>query len=173
MSSRPKSGVQQVITLAARVAALCAAVALLGKSDTSALTLAGFEIDADNPNASDALFAGSATDWAENGSSAAEGVFLLGTSGSPDFLGCYGSDISVNPAVAGTAGLICDGSSDSRFDGNGGDTVVEPEENIVSPGGKQIDDIWNIKQGGVTPKDDAIAIRPAMPIPSLTTAFWS
>ena len=154
MSSRPKSGVQQVITLAARVAALCAAVALLGKSDTSALTLAGFEIDADNPNASDALFAGSATDWAENGSSAAEGVFLLGTSGSPDFLGCYGSDISVNPAVAGTAGLICDGSSDSRFDGNGGDTVVEPEENIVSPGGKQIDDIWNIKQGGVTPKDD-------------------
>ena len=154
MSSRPKSGVQQVITLAARVAALCAAVALLGKSDTSALTLAGFEIDADNPNASDALFAGSATDWAENGSSAAEGVFLLGTSGSPDFLGCYGSDISVNPAVAGTAGLICDGSSDSRFDGNGGDTVVEPEENIVSPGGKQIDDIWNIKRGSVTPKDD-------------------
>src|SRR2546422_206497 len=122
MSSRPKSGVQQVITLAARVAALCAAVALLGKSDTSALTLAGFEIDADNPNASDALFAGSATDWAENGSSAAEGVFLLGTSGSPDFLGCYGSDISVNPAVAGTAGLICDGASDSRFDGNGGAT---------------------------------------------------
>src|SRR5256712_3774152 len=154
MSSRPKSGVQQVITLAARVAALCAAVALLGKSDTSALTLAGAEIDADHLAASDALFAGSATDWAEDGGSAAEGVFLLGTSGSPDFLGCYGSDISVNPAVAGTAGLICDGSSDSRFDGNGGDTVVEPEENIVSPGGKQIDDIWNIKRGSVTPKDD-------------------
>src|SRR5881396_2998808 len=105
MSSRPKSGVQQVITLAARVAALCAAVALLGKSDTSALTLAGAEIDADQPAAGDALFAGSATDWAEDGGSAAEGVFLLGTSGSrPDFLGCFGSDLSINPSVAGTAG---------------------------------------------------------------------
>src|SRR2546422_8689648 len=115
MSSRPKSGVQQVITLTARVAALCAAVALLGKSDTSALMLAGFEIDADNPNASDALFAGSATDWAENGSSAAEGVFLVGTSGSPDFLGCYGSDISVSPAVAGTACLPSDGALGSQL----------------------------------------------------------
>jgi len=154
MISGARGGVPKVISVAARVAALCAAAAFLGKSDTSALTLAGFEIDADNPAPGDALFAGSATDWAENGSSAAEGVFLLGTSGSPDFVGCYGSDISVNPAVAGTAGLICDGSSDARFDGNGGDTVVEPEENIVSPGGKQIDDIWNIKQGSVTPKDD-------------------
>ena len=154
MSSGPRGGVWKAVSLAARVAALCGAVALLGKSDTSALTLAGAEIDADQPAAGDALFAGSATDWAENGGSAAEGVFLLGTSGNPDFLGCFGSDLSVNPSVAGAAGFICDGSSDSRFDGNGGDTVVEPEQNIVSPGGKQIDDVWNIKQGSVTPKDD-------------------
>ena len=153
-SSRPQSGVPPVIKLAARVAVLCGAVAFLGKSDTSALTLAGAEIDADQPAAADALFAGAATDWAESGGSPAEGVFLLGTSGNPDFLDCFGSDISVNPSVAGTAGFICDGSSDSRFDGNGGDVVVEPEENIVSPGGKQIQDVWNIKQGGVTPKDD-------------------
>src|SRR6266540_4248377 len=87
-----------------------------------------------------ALCAQSATDWAENGGSTAEGVFLLGTAGNPDFIDCFGSDLSINPAVSGTAGFICDGSSDSRFDGNGGDTVVEPELNIVSPGGKQIQD---------------------------------
>ena len=103
MSSGPRGGVWKAVSLAARVAALCGAVALLGKSDTSALTLAGAEIDADQPAASDALFAGSATDWAENGGSAAEGVFLLGTSGNPDFLGCFGSDLSVNPSVAGNS----------------------------------------------------------------------
>jgi hypothetical protein len=134
--------------------ALCAAVAFLGLSAASAGTLAGSEIDADSPAAVDALFAQSANDWAENGGSAAEGVFLLGTAGNPDFIDCFGSDLSVNPAVSGTAGFICDGSSDSRFDGNGGDTVVEPERNIVSPGGKQVQDIWAIKEGSVTAKDD-------------------
>src|SRR5438093_8698519 len=153
MSSSPSAGISKIINAAARVALLGCAAALLGKSDTSALTLAGAEIDADQPAPADALFASAATDWAGSGSGA-QGVFLLGTSGSPVYTDCFGSDISVNPAVVGTAGLICDGSSDSRFDGNGGDAVVEPEQNIVSPGGKQIDDIWNIKQGGVTPKDD-------------------
>jgi hypothetical protein len=146
----PRGGVWKGV----RVAAFCGAAALLSTSGASASTLAGAEIDADNPAVGDALFAQSATDWAENAGSAAEAVLLLGTSGSPDFVDCFGSDLSINPAVNGTAGFICDGSSDSRFDGNGGDTVVEPEQNIVSPGGKQIHDVWNIKGGGVTPKDD-------------------
>jgi len=136
------------------LAALALVVALLGLSGASAGTLAGVEIDADQLTPGSALFSQTADDWAETGGSAAEGVFLLGTSGNPDFTGCYDSDISVNPAVNGAAGFICDGSSDSRFDGNGGDTVVEPEKNIVSPGGKQIQDIWAIKEGGVTAKDD-------------------
>jgi hypothetical protein len=153
-SSRPRGGVWKASNLAIRLAALCGAVALVGTSGAHAGTLAGAEIDADSPTVGDALFAQSATDWAEWSGSAAEGVFLLGTSGSPDFIDCFGSDLSINPSVSGTGGFICDGSSDSRFDGNGGDTVVEPEQNIVSPGGKQIQDIWNIKAGGVTPKDD-------------------
>ena len=152
--ARPGGGRKRAIILALPLCALCAAVALLGLSAASAGTLAGSEIDADSPAAGDALFAQSATDWAENGGSGAEGVLLLGTAGAPDFMDCYGSDLSINPAVSGTAGFICDGSSDSRFDGNGGDTVVEPERNIVSPGGKQIQDIWAIKAGSVTAKDD-------------------
>ncbi|HEV8574881.1 MAG TPA: hypothetical protein VGR43_09260 [Dehalococcoidia bacterium] len=136
------------------IAGLSAAMALLTLTGASAGTLAGAEIDADQLSPGDPLFSQTADDWAESGGSAAEGVFLLGTAGSPDFTGCYGSDLSVNPSITGAAGFICDGSSDSRFDGNGGDTVVEPEMNIVSPGGKQIDDIWNVKAGGVTAKDD-------------------
>ena len=152
--ARPGGGRRRAIITALPVCALAAAIAFLGFSDASAGTLAGSEIDADSPVVEAALFAQSASDWAENGSSAAEGVFLLGTGGAPDFIGCFGSDLSVNPASSGTAGFICDGSSDSRFDGNGGDTVVEPELNIVSPGGKQIQDIWAIKEGSVTAKDD-------------------
>lgn len=152
--ARPGGGCNRAIIVSLPLCALCAAVALLGLSGASAGTLAGSEIDADSPAAGDALFAQAADDWAETGGSGAEGVLLLGTGGNPDFFDCYGSDLSINPSINGTAGFICDGSSDSRFDGNGGDTIIEPEKNVVTPGGKQVQDIWNITQGGVTGKDD-------------------
>jgi len=145
---------RKVLGLTLPFAGLAAVVALFSLTGASAGTLAGAEIDADQLSPGDALFSQIADDWAETGGSAAEGVLLLGTAGSPDFTGCYGSDLSINLAINGAAGFICDGSSDSRFDGNGGDTVVEPEKSIVSPGGKQIQDIWNITEGGVTAKDD-------------------
>jgi hypothetical protein len=135
----------------ARPAFAALAAALLGvlaASPAEGGTLGGFEIDADDPNLQQALYTGSARDWA---SAAGQGTFLLGGGG---VTGCYGSDVVANPASGGLASFLCDGSSDSRFDGNGGDVLVEPEENIVSPGGKQIADVWNIKQGSVTAKDD-------------------
>ena len=125
------------------------AAALIPFDRTSAHTVAGFEIDAEHGAANSALYAEGGKDWAGSA-----GVFMAGTGGSPDYLGCYGSNISANPASGGTATLICDGSSDSHFDGRGNDTVTEPEQNIVSPGGKQTDDIWRVRAGSVTAKDD-------------------
>lgn len=49
---------------------------------------------------------------------------------------------------------MCDGASDPTFDGQGADPVTEPEKNVVSPGGKQINDIWSVTEGSVTGKDD-------------------
>jgi hypothetical protein len=126
----------------------------IGVSDSSAVTLGSVEIDADDAAVQDALYSQSAYDWAESASSGSEGVFLLGTGGNPDFLNCYASNVSVNPAVDGLATFLCDGSSDSRFDGQGSDAITQPENNTVSPGGKQIHDVWAIKPGGVTGKDD-------------------
>jgi len=153
-NTRRSGGRKNLIVLALPLAGLSAVIALLGLTGASAGTLAGTEIDADQLAPGDALYSQTADDWAETGGSAAEGVMLLGTSGNPDFTDCYGSDLSINPAINGTAGFICDGSSDSRFDGSGGDTVIEPEMNVVSPGGKQIQDVWNITEGSVTGKDD-------------------
>jgi hypothetical protein len=120
----------------------------------SAVVLGGFEIDAEHVAISDALYSQSSDDWAAGAGAGGEPVFLGGTSGAPDFLGCYDSDISVNPSIDGAVTFLCDGSSDSSFDGAGPDVVVEPEQNIVTPGGKQIADIWNITAGSVTAKDD-------------------
>lgn len=131
-----------------------AAAAGFGLARLSADTLGGFEIDADHAPVASGLFSQSAEDWASGPDSAGEAVFLSGTGGSPDFLGCYDSDISVNPAADGAVTFLCDGSSDSNFDGAGPDIITEPELNIVSPGGKQINDIWAITVGSVTAKDD-------------------
>ena len=50
--------------------------------------------------------------------------------------------------------FICDGNSDSKFGTGGAAILPEAEEDIVSPSGKQIDDIWPIKGGSVPGKDD-------------------
>lgn len=133
---------------------VAAVVAALGMARLHADTLDGFEVDAEHSGAGEALYSQAGNDWAEAGSSGGEGVFLLGTAGDPDFLGCYGSDITVNPLASGTATLMCDGSSDANFDGQGGDAVTEPEKNVVGPGGKQTNDIWPVSEGNVTAKDD-------------------
>ena len=121
--------------------------ALFVLSAARAATLGGFEIDADGP-AQAGLYAGGGGDWA---TAAGQGVFVLGGGG---ISGCYGSNVAPNPSSGGLASFLCDGSSDSSFDGNGGDTVIEPEQNIVGPGGKQTSDTWPVKPGGVTAKDD-------------------
>ena len=69
---------------------------------------------------------------------------FTGAAGGP----CYGSTITVNPDIAGAAGVICDGTSDPGFKN------VEPELTIVSPSGKTPDDVWPIKPGNNTPKND-------------------
>ena len=60
---------------------------------------------------------------------------------------CYDFHIDVNPDITGAPAFICDGNSDSNFDGNGGDAVVQPEKTIVSPSGKTPDNTWHIKSG--------------------------
>src|SRR6266511_1975552 len=124
-NTRRSGGRKNLIALALPLAGLSAVIALLGLTGASAGTLAGTEIDADQLAPGDALYSQTADDWAETGGSAAEGVMLLGTSGNPDFTDCYGSDLSINPAINGTAGFICDGSTDSRFDGSGGDSECD------------------------------------------------
>jgi hypothetical protein len=125
--------------------AVAAMATLYTLSTARAANLAGFEVDAEMASPANALYGQGAVDWAGGGSSA----FLHTGAG-----GCYGSGVAGNAGSGGTSVFLCDGSSDSRFDGNGGDTVVEPEQNIVTPGGKQIQDVWNIKAGSVTAKDD-------------------
>lgn len=127
---------------------MCAVTALSALSIARGATLGGFEIDADAPAMQSALYSDSGKDWATG---SGQGVFMLGAGGVSD---CYGSDIAPSPASGGHAWLLCDGSSDARFDGNGGDTMVEPEQNIVGPGGKQVSDSWPINAGSVTAKDD-------------------
>ena len=119
--------------------------ALLTLSDARGATLAGFEIDAEMASPGNALYGQGGIDWAGGGASA----FTHTGAG-----GCYGSSVSPNPASGGSSIFLCDGSSDARFDGNGGDAVVEPEQNIVTPGGKQIQDVWNVKAGSPPAKDD-------------------
>jgi hypothetical protein len=128
--------------------AISGGTALLALSVASGATLGGFEIDADAPSMQSALYSDSGKDWAAG---SGQGVFMLGGGGVTD---CYGSNIAPNPASGGSPWILCDGSSDARFDGSGGDTTVEPEQNIVGPGGKQVSDAWPIKAGSVTAKDD-------------------
>lgn len=135
-------------TAVSLVFALGAVSALLVLSPARGATLGGFEIDADALSMQSALYSDGGKDWSLG---PGQGVFVLGAGGVTD---CFGSDVAPNPASGGLASFLCDGSSDSRFDGNGGDTVVEPEQNIVGPGGKQVSDLWPIKPGSVTGKDD-------------------
>ena len=107
----------------------------------------GFEIDAGEAAGLTAYYSGNdpagsdGDDWAQGGTF--KGVFT-GAAGGP----CYSSTISVNPTINGAAGVICDGTSDSGF------RTLEPEASIVSPAGKTPDDVWSIKPGNNTPKND-------------------
>lgn len=67
---------------------VAAVVAALGMARLHADTLDGFEIDAEHSGSAEALYSQTGNDWAETGTSAGEAVFLLGTGGDPDFLGC-------------------------------------------------------------------------------------
>ncbi len=141
---RPRHGIVPRLTLFVALV-----VATAAQSAADAATLAGFETDAHHVAPADALYSQTARDWAESASSSGEGVFLLSPGSS-----CYGSALKPNPAIGGFATFICDGSSDARFDGQGNDAVTEPEMSTVSPGGKQIQDVWTVQPGGVTGKDD-------------------
>ena len=135
----------------------------------------GFEIDANQgvPAVADnlstlndnAFYSGTDTptsgdDWVDGGPN--NGLFALSTdvphTAAAD---CYGSNIDENPNVLTDNGgryddiaFICDGNSDSKFASGGSAILTETEEDIVSPAGKQIDDVWPIKGGSVPGKDD-------------------
>jgi len=131
----------------------------------------GFEIDANQGVPAvvddlgtindDAYYSGTYTtpgdDWVDGGSH--DGLFALGSGTAA--AGCYGSDIDINSAALISNGgryddiaFVCDGNADSKFGTSGGAILAEPEEDIVSPSGKQIDDVWPIKGGSVPGKDD-------------------
>lgn len=128
-----------VVTVVAMVLAL-AGGALATKID-------GFEIDAAEGTGLVPYYSGNdpstftADDWAQGASG--EGVFT-GSAGTE----CYNSNIDVNPDIEGAAAVICDGTSDPGF------KAVEKENSIVSPSGKTPDDVWPIKPGNNTPKND-------------------
>ena len=127
------------------------AAALVGFNLASAVNVGGFEIDASDSPADQALYAGTESpagdDWADkNVAAAGDGVFTNST-GSPHTAAtdCYGSDID---KVLEPSTLICDGNSDNVF------KTDDPEMNIVSPSGKTPDDVWPVKPGNVRPKND-------------------
>ena len=106
-------------------------------------TLNGFGIDSDDPVPQNALYSGFAldgepsNDWAA-GPVTGSGVFQLSAAVPHTATGaepCYGSNVDFGD-VNGVAAFICDGHSNSTFS--------QEDRNIVS-GGKQLDDIWTIK----------------------------
>ena len=144
---------------AAIVLAMTAAVLLLLVSGSGAVTLGGFEIDADDESPVDSpLYSGTGPsaqpapfpagdDWAQGTSQ--NGAFKP-TGDVADLLAgnCYGSNIYENPAISGNPSIVCDGNSDSKF------TATEPELNVVSPAGKTQDEVWPITPGNNPAKDD-------------------
>ena len=143
-----------------RISGLTASVALAAVAVIGIGALAvnsnGFEIDAGESvfPLADAYYSGTdgADDWAEGDSQ--DGVFLGVPTGSTPPLGagalvapdCYGSDIYTNASIDGAQTFICDGHSSNKFS--------EAENNIVSPAGKTPEDIWPIKAGNNSPKNE-------------------
>jgi hypothetical protein len=129
------------------------ALAVGGSAIVIGLALAsnegGFEIDANQAPAGNALYSGNegGDDWAKGSSQ--EGIFIPSTS-APHTAATdlYGSNIDKNPAAVGPSVLIGDGNSDSKFNNQ------EPEQNGVSPAGKSPDDKWPVKPTNVHAKDD-------------------
>ncbi|MFB3119284.1 MAG: hypothetical protein ACE1Y2_01995, partial [Stenotrophomonas maltophilia] len=116
-------------------------------------TLNGFGIDSDDDTAPQiALYSGlsdgePSNDWAAGpDAGSGSGVFQLTPEGSTPTAAedCYGSNIDFGE-INGVAAFICDGHADSALSGgDAGDLADEEDVNIVS-GGKQVDDIWTIK----------------------------
>jgi hypothetical protein len=69
-------------------------------------------------------------------------------------LDCYDFHVDLNPDINGAPAFICDGSSSSSFDGNGGDEVTQVERSIVSPSGTTQANTWPITAGNNAPKTD-------------------
>ena len=68
---------------------------------------------------------------------------------------CYGSNIDFAADTGGAVlDFICDGHSDSKFSGKGGSLANEKEQNVITPSGKTLDDVWPVKPGNNTAKDD-------------------
>ena len=117
-----------------------------------ALTVGGFEIDADQTALPNGLYSGTETgtkgdDWAQG--SANNGMFVPSTAAPHTAAAnCYGSNVDRTAAATGAAAFICDGNSDTKF------SNTFPELNIVSPSGKSPDDKFPIKPGNVRPKND-------------------
>ena len=135
----------------ALLAAVVSGLLIMIASVAFATNIGGFEIDAAEGDADTAYYSGndpsltSGDDWTDgDGSGGTEGVFT-GSNGSGD---CYNSTITVNSAIDGAAGVVCDGTSDPAF------KSLEPENSIVSPAGKTPDAVWPIKPGNNTPKND-------------------
>jgi len=117
-----------------------------------ALTVAGFEIDADQLTAANALYSGTegtnpGDDWAAGATG--NGAFANSpTAPHTAATDCYDSNVDVTAVVTGAAAFICDGNSDSKLKG------IQPEQNVVSPSGKTPDDQLPVKPGNVRPKND-------------------
>ncbi len=145
-ASRRRRRRRQAGRLGLFLVAVGASLALLAIA--GAVNVAGFEIDAGNTTATDALYSGNegGDDWTLGSSE--HGVFVESTEAPHTAAeGCYDSNIDLGTA-AGKATLICDGNSDPKF------RTLEPEQNIVSPSGKTPDASWPIKAGNVRPKND-------------------
>ena len=155
---------------------LIASLFVVGTALATLLTsnVGGFEIDANQGVAAvkddlstindDAYYSGTFStpgdDWVDGGPN--NGLFALsGSAPHTAAADCYGSNIDINSAALVSNGgrydditFVCDGNADSKF-GTGGSAILpEAEEDIVSPSGKQIDDVWPIKDGSIPGKDD-------------------
>src|SRR2546425_1922949 len=128
-------GARSVTVLAVAIVTLVGMIAI----PAQALTVGGFEIDADQLTPAAALYSGSEStpgdDWAQGASG--QGAFVPSTSAPntalPGGTDCYGSNVDLGTITSGAAAFICDGNSDSKFRSS------EPEQNIVSPSGKSPD----------------------------------
>ena len=137
--------------------------------DTSAGTIAGFEIDTSEAPRLRALYSGNSTstgipfvtgtgnDWADgDGAAGTHGAFSLSTTAPHHLTDCYNSNIDVTPAsdLGGTAIMFCDGNADSAFSGTGGAIDSERKLSVVSPSGKTQDNVYPVTPGSVPGKND-------------------